>query len=43
MGLIGSLRLNSGRKRVIGCATKKNMVNAVLKNRWTTAEDLFLN
>jgi hypothetical protein len=23
--------------------TKKKMVNAVLKNRWTTAEDLFRN
>jgi hypothetical protein len=43
MGLIGSLRLYSGRERVIGCATKKKMVNAVLKNRWTTAEELFHN
>ncbi len=43
MGLIGSLRSNKGRKTVIGCATKNKMVNAVLKNRWTTAEDLFRN
>ncbi len=27
----------------MGCSTKKKMVNAVLKNRWTTAEDLFRN
>jgi hypothetical protein len=43
MGLISSLRSNSDRERVIGCATKKKMINAMLKNRWTTAEDLFRN
>jgi hypothetical protein len=40
-GRIGNNRGNSGRKRVIDQDTREEIIDKVLKNRWTTALDLF--